>query len=68
MAQKRGGQLVRGDAAAVVRNPNEAHAAPLYLHHNGGGSGVNGVFHQLFNNGGRPFHHLAGGDEVSDMG
>ena len=68
VAQKRGGQLVRGDAAAVVCDPNEAHAAPLYLHHNGGGPGVNGVFHQFFNNGGRPFHHLAGGDEVSDMG
>ena len=68
MAQKGGGQLLRRDAAAVVRHPDKAHAAPLDLHHHGGGPGVDGVFHQLFHHAGRPFHHFAGGDEVRHMG
>ena len=68
VAQKGGGQLLRRDAAAVVRHPDQAHAAPLDLHHDGGGSGVDGIFHQLLHNGGRPLHHLACGDEVGYMG
>ena len=67
MAQKRGGQLLRRDTAAVVRHPDQAHAAPLDLHHNGGGTGVNGVFHQLLDHGSRALDHLAGGDEIGDM-
>ena len=67
VAQKGGGQLLRRDAAAVVRHPDQAHAAPLDLHHNGGGSGVDGVFHQFFYNRGGALHHLAGGDQVGHM-
>ena len=68
VAEKGGGQLARSNAAAVVRHPDEAHAAPLDLHHNGGSPGVDGIFHQLLHNGGRPLHHLACGDEVGYMG
>ena len=67
VAQKGGGQLLRRNAAAVVRHPDQAHAAPLDLHHDGGGSGVDGVFHQLLYNGGGALHHLAGGDQVGYM-
>ena len=67
VAQKGSGQLLRRDAAAVVCHPDQAHAAPLDLHHDGGGSGVDGVFHQLLYNGGGALHHLAGGDQVGHM-
>ena len=67
VAQKGGGQLLRRNAAAVVCHPDQAHAAPLDLHHNGGGSGVDGVFHQLLHNRGGALHHLAGGDQVGHM-
>ena len=68
VAEKGRGQLSGGDAAAVVRHPDDAHAAPLYLHHHGGGSGVDGVLHQFLHHAGRPLHHLAGGDQVGHMG
>ena len=68
VAQKGGGQLLGGDAAAVVGDPDEAHAAPLELHHHGGAVGVNGVFHQLLDHAGRPLHHLSGGDQVGHVG
>ena len=41
---------------------------PLDLHHDGGGPGVDGVFHQLLYNGGGPLHHLTGGDQIGNMG
>ena len=40
----------------------------LHLHRYGGGPGVQGVFQQLLGDTGRALHHLAGGDEVGDMG
>ena len=67
VAQKGRGELSRGDAAAVVRHPDEAHAAPLDLHHHGGAARVDGVFHQLLDHAGRPLHHLASGDQLGDM-
>ena len=68
MAQESGGQLPGSDTAAVVRDPDEAHAAPLDLHHHCRGAGVNGVFHQFLDHAGRALHHLAGGDQVRHMG
>ena len=67
MAQESGGQLPGSDTAAVVRDPDEAHAAPLDLHHHCRGAGVNGVFHQFLDHAGRALHHLAGGDQVRHM-
>ena len=68
VAQKRGLRLPGGDAAAVVGDPNERHAAVLNLHRHGGGPRVNGVLHQLFHHRGRPLHHLPGGNQVGYMG
>ena len=51
-----------GDAAAVVRHPEEGHAPAGDLHRDDGGSGVHRVFDQLFGGAGGPLHHLAGGD------
>ncbi len=33
-----------------------------------GGPGVDGVFHQLLGHAGGPLHHLAGGDQVGNVG
>ena len=68
VAQKRGGQLRRGNAAAVVRHADHAHAAPPDLHHDGGGTGVDGVFHQFLHDAGRALHHFAGGDQICHVG
>ena len=55
-------------AAAVVGDTDIGHAAVLDLHREGGRSGVDGVFHQLLYHGGGTFHHLAGGNEVGNVG
>ena len=68
VAQKGRGQLVMGDAAAVVADADIGHAAVLNLHHNGRASGVNGVFHQLLHHTGGTLHHLACGNQVRHMG
>ena len=68
MAEEGSGELLGGDAAAVVGDPDEGHAAALQLHHHGGRAGVDGVFHELFDHAGGPLHHLAGGDEVRHVG
>ena len=68
VAQKGRGQLVIGNAAAVVADADIGHAAVLNLHHNGRASGVNGVLHQLLHHAGGTFHHLACGDQVRHMG
>ena len=68
MAEEGGGGLVGGDAAAVVTDPDEGHAAVLNFHCDSGGSGINGVFHEFLDHRGRAFHHFAGGDEVGHMG
>ena len=68
VAEEGGGQLRRGDAAAVVRHPDEAHAPPADFHHHGGAVGVHGVFHQLLHHAGGALHHLPGGNEVRHVG
>ena len=67
MAQKRRGQLLGRDAAAVVRHPQIGQAPVLHLCHDGGSPGVQGVFQQLLGHAGGPLHHLAGGDQVGYM-
>ena len=68
MAQEGGGQLLRRDAAAVVRDADVGQAALFQLGGNGGGAGVKSVFQKLLAHGGGAFHHLAGGDQVRQMG
>ena len=68
VAQEGGGQLLRRDAAAVVRNADVGQAALFQLGGNGGGTGVKSVFQKLLAHGGGAFHHLAGGDQVRQMG
>ena len=54
--------------AAVVGDPQEDHAALPQLYHHLVCPGVHGVFQQLFHHGSRPLHHLAGSDEIGQMG
>ena len=68
VAQEGGGEFLRRDAAAVVRHPDHAHAAPADLHHHGRAAGVDGVFHQLLHHAGGPLHDLTGGDQVRYVG
>ena len=68
MAEKGGAGILVGHTAAVVRDPQEGHAAVPDLNGDLGGTGIHGVFQQLLNNGGRPLHHLTGGDQIGNMG
>ena len=68
MAEKGGLQLVGGDAAPVVRYPEEGHAPVGDLHRDGRGPGVHRIFDQLFGGAGGPLHHLAGGDQIGHVG
>ena len=68
VAEKGGGQLPGGDAAAVVGDPDQGHAAGADLHRHSGGPGVDGVLDELLDHAGGPLHHLAGGDQVRHMG
>jgi hypothetical protein len=68
MAQEGGADLVRRDAASVVRDPHIGGTAPADLHRDGGGTGIDGVFHQLLDDGTGTLHHLAGGDHVGQLG
>ena len=67
VAQEGGFGVLGGDAAAVVRHPQVGHAAILNFHGHLGGPGVHGVLHQLLDGGGRPLHHLTGGDQIRHM-
>ena len=68
VAQEGGGQLLGGDAAAVIADADQAHAAAPQFHGHGGGPGVDGVFQQFLDHAGGPFHHLAGGDHIRQVG
>ena len=68
MAEKGGGQFLRRDAAAIVGNADQPHAAAANLHRHGGTSGVNGIFDQFLYHAGGAFHHLAGCDQIGHMG
>ena len=68
MAEKGGGQLPGSDAAAVIRHPDEGHAAVLQFRHHGGRPGVYGVLDQLLDDAGGALYDLPGGDEVRYVG
>ena len=68
VAQKRGAGILGSHAAAVVRDPQEGHAAVADLDGDLGSTGVHGVFQQLLGNAGGPLHNLAGGDQIGHMG
>ena len=68
VAQKGHRHIFPGNARAVVRHPHIGNAAIFDFHRHRRGPGVNGVLHHLFDDGGRPLYHLAGGDEFRHMG
>ena len=68
VAEEGGLRLGGGDAAAVVGNPDEAHAAVLDLHGQGVRPGVDSVLHELLDHRRGPLHHLAGGDQIGHVG
>jgi len=58
------GQLPGRDADAVVAHPHQPGTAGLDLDLDAVGAGIQGVVQQFPDHGGRPLHHLAGGDLV----
>ena len=54
------------DAAAVVAHANAPHAGLLDLYADGRRPGIEAVFQQFLNDGGRALHHLSGGDLIGD--
>ena len=67
VAQKRGLYLVGGDAVAIVGDLDEGTAAFAHIYIDHGGSCVECVFHQFFNDRSRPFHHLPCGNLGSEL-
>ena len=51
-----------GMSAEDARTAFLRHATVLCFYGDLGGTGVHGVFKELLDHGGRPLHHLAGGD------
>ena len=68
MAQKGGAHVLGQDALAVIGDPEIGDAAVLDLHRNALGTGIHGVFHQFLDHRAGTFHHLAGGDQVGQLG
>ena len=68
VAQKGGGDILPGNAHAVIGNSKVADAPFFQLHGNGGGFGVNGVFQQFLHHRGRALHHLPGGNQLRHLG
>ena len=52
----------------IVTHPNQPQAAPLDLHLDGMGAGIQTVLDQFLGHRRGPFHHLAGGDLVDKRG
>ena len=68
VAEEGGLHLGGRDAAAVIGDPEKSEAAVGDLHGHRSRPRVDGVFHQLLGHAGRPLHHLAGGDQVGNVG
>ena len=68
VAEKRGSGILPRHAAAVIRYPEEGHAAVAQLHRHLGGPGVHCVFQQLLHHRSRALHHLACGNQIGHMG
>ena len=62
------GQLVGGNAGAVVAHPQELDPALFQVDLDAVGPGVEAVLDQLLGHRGRALHHLAGGDLVDEVG
>ena len=67
VAQKGGLRILRLHAAAVIGDPNVAHAAPLDLHRHRSGASINGILRQLLHHAGRTLYHLTGSDQIGHM-
>ena len=59
-------RVLGGHSRAVVAHEDPVHAAPVHLHVDARGAGVEGVLDELFDRGGRALHDLASGDAVDD--
>ncbi|MNE56057.1 hypothetical protein D3C80_1509340 [compost metagenome] len=57
-------QVVGGDTAAIVADPQQFHATLLDFHVDAPGTGVEAVLQQLLDDRRRAFDHLTGGDLV----
>ncbi len=66
MARHRQRQLFRRDAAAIVADADQAHAAFLQIDVDAPRTGVQRVLHQLLDHGSRAFDDFAGGDLVDE--
>ena len=62
VAAQGNGQLVAGNAAAVVLDGNQPHAASQQPHGDLAGARVQGVVHQLAHLRGGALHHFASGN------
>ena len=62
------GQVLGGDALAVIAHPQELDAALFQVDLDAVGPGVDAVLDQLLGDGGGALHHLAGGDLVDQVG
>ena len=67
MAHERVADIVPQDAGAVVGHPHVGDASVSDLHRQRSGTRVDGVLHQLFDDGRRTFDDFAGGNEVRDV-
>ena len=67
MAQKCCARILGCHAAAVIQDADEGHAAVLDFYGDARCARVDGVFHQLLDNGSRPLDHFARGDQICDM-
>ena len=55
------------NAGAVIAHPDQPNAALLHLDGDAGRAGIQAVFQQLLDYGGRTFDHLAGGDLTDQL-
>ena len=60
--------ILAADATAVVRHAEVRDAAVTDFHRDVSRSGIKGVFHQLLDDGGRPFNDFACSDQIRHMG
>jgi hypothetical protein len=61
-------QIITMDTGAVITDTYQAAAALLYINLDMAGPGINTIFQQLLNHGGRTLNHLSSGNLVSKVG
>ena len=67
VADEGGGDVFRFDAGAVVADLDQLDASRLDGNGDLGRTGVDGIFHQLFDHRGRTLHHFARSDQLGGM-